>query len=407
MTEKALVSKFRYKTDPMAHKPKRTVIIPKGLLKPGAETAINIPRNLTPDVPIFVVPAQKGITARVLPSFGDELSTVYYKKAGKGSWTNTEEEGKRKVIVLRDTLDPDKDNVIYIPKHTNPNAPLLICPPRIPGGPLVAQVLPDFRDRLSGGENSQDLTAVPQECLFEYKKRMKEEAEAKRLGKDGASGEALHDDQEIPQEYEQALDYYQGCDDAYLDNYADAQPCCPIIQAAMERTVAGEQGYEFYAQGSGYQYQDVQAEQAYNTTAPCKQGQSVEDTDIFASLIRKPSQTTKKVSNTNTSCSAKNQQQYYDDEGEQSESEEDDEEDEDNEGEAYYECIDSQDDQEYDNRICSGVPNPGEPQVYYAKWHNTRQVDDGPIQRCDFEVDAPEGIGEGAFQRLLKTNIQQ
>nr|CAH7740865.1 unnamed protein product [Callosobruchus chinensis] len=404
MTEKAFVSKFRYNTDPMAGKPKRTVIIPKGLLQPGAETAINILRNLTPDVPIFVVPAQKGITARVLPSFGDELSTVYYKKATNGSWTNTEEEGKRKVIILRDTLDPDKDNVIYIPKHTN--APLLICHPRVSGGPLVAQVLPDFKDRLSGGENSKDLTAIPQECLFEYKKRIKEESGvAKSFSEGGPSGEASYEDQELAQEYEESLDCYQGCDDAYLNNQADAQSCCPIIQAAVRRTFSQggpqsqQEEYGFYGQGSDYQ----DTEQGYSTTAPCKQRQSVEDADIFASLIRKSSKTNKEVCNTKSSCSAKDQQQFY----EEDESEEDDETDEDSEGEAYDECNDNQDDQEYDNRICSGVPTPGEPQVYYVKWHNTRQVDDGAIQSCDFEVNAPEGVGEGAFQRLLETNTQQ
>ncbi|CAH1975775.1 unnamed protein product [Acanthoscelides obtectus] len=343
MTEKAFISKFRCNTKQMENQPKRTVIIPKGLLNPEGETAINIPKNLTPDVPFFMVPAKKGITARVLPSFGDELSTTYYKKASKGTWTNTEAGRKRRIMVLKNALDPDRDNVIYIPKNTNPNALLLVGPPKLPGGPLVAQVLPDFRDRLSSGVIPRDLTAIPQKCHFDYKKKTQKETEpGEKLAKSVASGNAVLEDgqgeegEEMPQEerHPASIEYYE--DDIYAHNYDSTQSDCPVIQAAMHRVYdqsghpqSQQQEYQYYTQGPGYQHY----EQGFNSTTSCRLRQ------------------------------AQKQKQYYEETGEEQDgSEEDDEEDEDEDAGGYYECCAEQD---YDNRICSGVPAPGEPRFYY------------------------------------------
>ncbi|CAH1970238.1 unnamed protein product [Acanthoscelides obtectus] len=82
----------------------------------------------------------------------------------------------RIIIIPQGTIDPKQNTVIHIPRNLDNSAPLLVTPPRIEGGPLSVQLLPDFQDRLSRpGETNGDRAArtgtEPKLCPSERAKR--------------------------------------------------------------------------------------------------------------------------------------------------------------------------------------------------------------------------------------------
>lgn len=81
--------------------------------------------------------------------------------------TTTSLSGHRKIIIPQGILDAAKNNVIYVPKElSNSLTPLVVAQTR---QGLIARMLPEFNDELSGGNQShfQELMAGPMTCPSE------------------------------------------------------------------------------------------------------------------------------------------------------------------------------------------------------------------------------------------------